>query len=200
MPHQEPNKAPIEHWIIQHTPKSGRVLDIGCGEGDLLAHLKQQRDVRGTGIELSETCVVKAVERGLSVHHGNAEEGMDHYSDGTFDLVVMSLALQEMGEPLRMLQEAFRIGNQVLIVFPNFGHWRNRWQMAIGGRAPRTPNFPHAWYDSPNRHFFTIRDWNCLWKRQQWKIVNQGFLAGGRPVCCWPNLLAEVAMYLLERR
>src|SRR5680860_30150 len=127
MPEQKANERAIHKWICEQTPQGGRVLDLGCGDGELLAELAEKRGVRSTGIELSEESVVKAVKRGLSVHHGNIEEGMDHYSDGTFDVVILSLAIQELHAPLDVLNEAFRIGKQVLIVFPNFGYWRARW-------------------------------------------------------------------------
>ncbi|HUT25048.1 MAG TPA: methionine biosynthesis protein MetW [Sumerlaeia bacterium] len=200
MPQQTHNKPEIDRWIVEHTPEGGRVLDIGCGEGDLLARLVSERHVHGAGIELSEECVVKAVEKGLSVHHGNAEEGMDHYADGTFDLVVMSRTIQELEAPLRMAREAFRIGKRVAIVFPNFGHWRIRKRLALEGRAPRTRSFPHTWYGSPNRRFFTIADWEGLCAQEKWHCLGRAFLANGRKITVLPNLRAEVAMYLMDLR
>ena len=175
-------------------------MDIGCGEGDLLARLVSECGVHGTGIELSEECVVKAVEKGLPVHHGNAEEGMDHYADGTFDLVVMSRTIQELEDPLGMMREAFRIGKRVAVVFPNFGHWRIRRHLALGGRAPRTRTFPYTWYRSPNRHFFTIADWEDLCAQEKWHCRDRAFLAKGCRIRFLPNLRAEVAMYLMDSR
>lgn len=199
MPGQPPNEKIIYNWLCEQTPEGGRVLDLGCGEGELLAELAERRGVRGTGIELSEKCVVKAVQRGLSVHHGDAEEGMDHYSDGSFDIVILSLAIQEMGDPLHVIREAFRIGKQVLVVFPNFGYWRARWQLAIEGHAPRTLSFPYSWHQSPNRHFFTIADWEDLCRREHWRQANRGFVTRGKRVSFLPNLRAEVAMYAMEK-
>ena len=198
MPDRPANQRAIFHWITEHTPRGGRVLDIGCGDGALLAQLVQERGARGTGIEISEDCVVKAVGRGLSVHHGNAEEGMDHYSDNSFDLLIMSLAIQEMRQPLRMIREAFRVARQLLIVFPNFAHWRARCQLGISGRAPRTRSFPHNPFESPNRHFFSVADWEDLCAEQKWRPVDRAFFCTGRPVGFLPNLRAEVALYLME--
>ena len=200
MPDQPSNRTEIDRWIVDHVAPETRVLDIGCSEGDLLARLVTERGVRGTGIELSEARAAKAIQRGLSVHHGDAEEGLTHYADGSFDSVVISLTIQETSNPRRLLQEAFRVGKQVIVVFPNFGHWRARCQLALGGRAPVTPSLPETWYGSPNRHFFTISDWEAFCAREGWAAADRGFLAAGRRVACWPNLRAEVAMYVLEKK
>jgi len=199
MPEQASNRAAIYRWIAQRTPKGGRVLDIGCGEGELLAMLAAERKVRGTGIELSEEAVVKAVQRGLSVHQGDVEEGLDDYGDSNFDLALLSLTIQELKDPRRVMREAFRVGKRVIIVFPNFGHWKARWQLAIRGRAPQTRSLPFTWHDSPNRHFLTIVDWETLCREEPWRVLERDFLRTGRRVKILPNLRAEVAMYLLER-
>ena len=198
MPTQTSNQKAIYRWIGEQTPEGGRVLDIGCGDGELLAWLVSARRVRAAGIELSEECLAKAVQRGLSVHHGNVEEGLDHYDDRSFDLVVMSLAVQEMQKPLRVLQECFRVGKRVLVVFPNFGHYLARWHLGFLGHAPRTPSFPHTWESSPNRHFFTVKDWDDFCAQQGWTTVRRAFVTKGKSVRFCPNLLAEVALYLME--
>jgi len=198
MPRQASNRAEIYRWIVKHTPEGGKVLDIGCGDGELLALLVAERRVRGTGIELAEDLVVKAIQRGLSVHHGNVEEGLDHYADGSFDLVVLSLTLQELSKPERVLKEAFRTGRRVIVVFPNFAHWLARWQLAIRGRAPQTPSLPYTWYDSPNRHVLTVADWEAFCRQKGWRCIDRAFLTQGKWITFWPNLRAAVAMYLLE--
>ena len=117
------NRAEIDNWIVEHTPQGGRVLDIGCGTGDLLGRLVQEKGIRGTGIEIAEDCVVRAVQRGLSVHHGNVEEGLDHYGDQSFDLVVMSLTIQELNKPIHVLRESFRVGRRSSTVMtPSLSH------------------------------------------------------------------------------
>jgi methionine biosynthesis protein MetW len=199
MPEQLANRTSIYQWICEQAPQGGRVLDIGCGEGELLAQLVVKRGVKAVGIELSEECVAKAVGRGLSVHHGNAEEGIDHYPDASFDLVILSLAIQEMHEPLHVIRESFRIGRQLLVVFPNFGYWRARWQLCFTGRAPKTESFPYTWYSSPNRHFFTVADWDDFCREENLRCVRRAFLDNGRHVECCPNLRSEVALYLLEQ-
>jgi methionine biosynthesis protein MetW len=199
MPEHIVNQEKIYRWIIEHTPEKGRVLDIGCGDGELLANLVEKRGARGTGIEISEECVMRAVQRGLSVHHGNVEEGLDHYDDGTFDLVIMSLTIQEIGDLRRVINEAFRVGKQIIVVFPNFGYWRGRWQLAISGRAPQTCNLPYSWHDSPNRHFFTVADWDDFCRQEAWRCLEKHFLAAGKSVGFLTNLRAEVAMYLMVK-
>lgn len=198
MPAQEYNRPIVYNWISGCAPQGGRVLDIGCGEGDLLAKLVQERGVRATGIELAEAAVMKAIQRGLSVHHGDVEEGLDHYAEGCFDLVVLSLTIQELGDPLRVMREAFRVGKRIIIVLPNFGHWVARWQLAVLGRVPNTPNLPYTWYKSPNRHNLTVADWEDFCEQENWRIVSRAFLNHGKFVKWFPNLRSEVAMYLLE--
>lgn len=198
MPLQDTNRPQIFRWICDQTPENARVLDIGCGAGELLALLATERKAVGTGIELDEECVVQAVQRGLSVHHGNAEEGMDHYADNSFDVLVLSLAIQEMKDPLGVIREAFRIGKRVVIVFPNFGYWRARWHLGIRGRAPLTMGLPNKWYESPNRHYFTVADWEELCYQERWRWVSRGFLAEGRWIRLLPNLFSEIALYAME--
>lgn len=193
------NHSEIERWIVNRAPEGGRVLDIGCGEGDLLAKLVAEKRVRATGIELSEASVMRAIQRGLSVHHGNAEEGLDHYADAGFDLVVLNLTIQELGHPQRLLREAFRAGKQLVVTFPNFGHWTARWQLGVRGRAPSTDSLPYTWFESPNRHYLTVADWDAFCSQENWQILDRGFVAFGKPVTFLPNLRAEAAMYLLQQ-
>lgn len=198
MPEQASNRQAIYKWICRHAPQGGKVLDIGCGEGDLLARLVEERQARVNGIELSEAAVMKAIQRGLSVHHGDVEEGLDHYGDKSFDLVIMSLTLQELGDPSQVLREAFRVGKKAVIVLPNFGHWTARYQLAVLGHAPSTPSLPYTWYQSPNRHYLTLADWEVFCEQENWRILDKGFLSHGRSLSVLPNLRAEVGMYMLE--
>ena len=198
MPELRDNHPEIYRWIVAHAPEKGKALDIGCGDGELLALLGKEKRMEGTGIELSQDSAILAIQRGLTVHHGNVEEGLDHYSDQCFDLVILSLSLQETRRPLEVLLECFRVGRQVIVVFPNFGHWRARWQLGVLGRAPMTCTLPFPWYESPNYHYITVADWEDFCRQERWQILDMGFAATARPVRWFPRWRSEVAMYLLE--
>jgi methionine biosynthesis protein MetW len=142
---------------------------------------------------------MKAVQRGLSVHHGDVEEGLGDYAEDSFDLALLSLTIQELADPRRALREVFRVGKRVTITFPNFGHWRSRLQLALGGRSPVTRSLPYAWYEGPNRHFLTVADWEALCRGEGWRTIERGFLTKGKAVGLLPNLRAEVALYLMDR-
>ena len=177
-----------------------RVLDLGCGEGELLAWLAANKDVQARGIELDGTRVRKAIARGVSVFHGDLLEALADYSDGAFDYVILSQTLQETREPLRVLREMLRCGCRAVVAFPNFGHWRVRLAHLFTGRAPRTKLFPHEWYDSPNIHFLTVTDFQMLAAQEGWSVERQIFLSGQHRVLLLPNLLAETAVFLIERK
>jgi len=178
-------------------PKT-RVLDLGCGEGELLAWLKEHKSVDARGVELTGTRVQKAIARGVSVYQGDLESALADYPAGAFDYVILSQTLQETRDPLHVLRGMLRIGTRAIVAFPNFGHWRVRLSHLWTGRAPRTKLFPHDWYDSPNIHFLTVLDFESLAKRQNWKVERSIFLSGRRQVRLFPNLTAEVAVFLVS--
>ncbi|MBB3996265.1 methionine biosynthesis protein MetW [Aureimonas pseudogalii] len=139
------------------TPGS-RVLDVGCGDGSLMDRLQQRREVDARGMELSQPGVNECVRRGLSVVQGDADKDLVHYPDGAFDYAVLSQTIQATGNPKLVLMELLRIGRHAIVSFPNFGHWSVRSSLMIKGRMPVTKNLAYAWYDTPNIHFCTIRD------------------------------------------
>src|SRR5262249_45178520 len=138
--------------IAELTPEGARVLDVGCGEGELLQLLSARRKARAHGLELSQAGVNASVARGLSVVQGDAARDLAFYPDDAFDLVVLSQTIQATHRPKRVLGELLRIGKQVIVSFPNFAHWRIRLGLLAGGRMPRSPSLPFAWYDTPNIH------------------------------------------------
>lgn len=174
-----------------------RVLDLGCGEGELLAWLVEQKGVKGRGVELAGAKVQRAISRGLSVYQGDIDQGLADYPSDAFDYVILSQTLQEARAPLRVLREMLRVGRRAVVSFPNYGHWRVRVAHLLTGRAPKTKLFPHDWYDSPNIHFLTVVDFEELARAQQWHVQQRIFLAGERRVNTAPNLLAEVAVFVL---
>jgi methionine biosynthesis protein MetW len=179
-------------------PKT-RVLDLGCGEGELLAWLKENKKVDGRGVELTGARVQKAIARGVSVYQGDLESGLDDYPDGAFDYVILSQTLQETRDPLRVLRAMLRIGRRAIVAFPNFGHWRVRMSHLWSGRAPKTQLFPHDWYDSPNIHFLTVLDFEALAGKESWSVERRIFLSGRRQVRTAPNLMADVAVFLVAK-
>lgn len=178
---------------------NARVLDLGCGEGELLAWLAEKKNVDARGVEIVGSKVRQAIARGVSVFHSDIEEALADLPDQAFDYVILSQTLQESRSPLKVLSEMLRAGKHAIVAFPNFGHWTVRLAHLFTGRAPKTKLFPHDWYDSPNIHFFTIDDFEALVQSQQWTIEKRIFLRGPRQVRSMPNLFAEVAVFLVRK-
>ena len=175
-----------------------RVLDLGCGEGELLAWLKENKNVDARGVERSGVRVQKAIAAGVSVYQGDLETALDDYPSQAFDYVILSRTLQETRDPLHVMKEMLRIGRRGIVAFPNFGHYSVRLSTLRSGRAPKTELFPYDWWDSPNIHFFTVLDFEALARRQHWNLERRIFLAGQRQVTMLPNLMAEIAVFLVS--
>lgn len=172
-----------------------RVLDVGCGEGELLEWLAAHKAVDARGIEIVGTRVQRAIARGVSVYQGDIDQGLADYPDGAFDYVILSQTLQETRRPLKVMREMLRVGRRAIVAFPNFGHWRVRLAHLWSGRSPRTELFPYEWYESPNIHFLTVHDFIALARKENWTIERGIYLAGHRRVRALPNLLAEIAVF-----
>lgn len=176
-----------------------RVLDLGCGEGELLQWLAENKGVDARGVEISGAKVQRAIARGVSVYQGDIDQGLADYPDGAFDYVILGQTLQETRKPLKVLREMLRVGRNAIVAFPNFAHWSVRLAHLWTGRAPKTKLFPHDWYDSPNIHFLTIHDFEVLVDEQNWTMEQAIYLAGDRHVTMFPNLLAETAVFLVRK-
>lgn len=176
-----------------------KVLDLGCGEGELLEWLASKKGVQGRGVEISGIKVQRAIGRGVSVYQGDIDEGLADYPDHAFDYVILSQTLQETLYPRHVLQDMLRVGKRIIVAFPNFGHWSVRYSMLKSGRAPRTKLFPYEWYESPNIHFLTVDDFEELVALEGLVMERRYFLSGNRKVTLLPNLRAEVAVYLVSR-
>ena len=148
----------IESFISSHS----RILDIGCGEGELIEQLENNIYAKTHGIELNPDLTRKAIAKGFSVVQGNAEKDLSQYANQSFDYVILSQTLQAMVRPKEVLLELLRIGSKAIVSFPNFGHWKIRLQLLLTGKMPVTESLPYAWYDTPNIHFFTIQDFQNL--------------------------------------
>ena len=184
---------------------SARVLDIGCGDGALLAYLAAEKGVDARGVELSQSGVNACVTQGLSVIQGDADRDLDAYPTGAFDVVVLSQTLQATRQPRLVLETLVRIGKRAIVSFPNFGYWRVRLSLAARGRMPVTPLLDHQWYDSPNIHLCTISDFVALCSEIAIRIEKSVTLDRyGRPFALDPrgplaNLLAEQGVFVLSR-
>ena len=176
-----------------------KVLDLGCGEGELLAWLAENKNVDARGVEISAAKVQRAIARGVSVYQGDIDEGLADYPDQAFDYVILSQTLQETRRPLKVLREMLRVGRRVIVAFPNFGHWRVRLSMLWSGRAPKTRLFPYEWYESPNIHFLTVHDFEALAAQENLVVERRYFLAGHTKGSLLPNLMAETAVFLVRR-
>lgn len=187
--------AIISEWI----EPGSRVLDLGCGDGELLAWLAENKSVEARGIEIDARKVQRAIARGVSVYHGDIDQGLTDYPDGSFDYVILSQTLQETRRPLHVLREMLRVGRRAIVAFPNYGHWSVRLSLLLRGRAPVTRCFPYQWYESPNIHFLTIKDFQALAREQGWKVEREIFLSGRYSGRLLANLLAEVAVFLLRK-
>ncbi len=189
-----------DYTIISELVETGsKVLDLGCGDGALLGWLAANKNVEGRGLEIDGAKVQKAIAQGVSVYQGDIDCDLGDYPDQAFDYVILSQTLQETHQPLKVLKEILRIGRHAVVAFPNFGHWRVRWSHLVSGRAPRTKLFPHNWYNSPNLHFLTIRDFEELAEQQHWTVERRIFLTAHRQVSALANLLAEIAVFQIRK-
>ncbi|MGH6878927.1 MAG: methionine biosynthesis protein MetW, partial [Rhizomicrobium sp.] len=190
----------LDYAMIAELIEPGsRVLDLGCGEGELLAWLREHKGVSGCGVEIDPNKVRRAIARGVSVYQRDIDQGLTDYPEASFDFVILSQTLQEMRYPLRVLTEMLRAGRRAIVAFPNFGHWTTRFAHLFSGHSPRTKLFPYDWFESPNLHFLTVNDFIELCGRQNWKIERQMFVTHRHKVRFLPNLLAEVAVFSIRR-
>jgi methionine biosynthesis protein MetW len=174
------------------------VLDLGCGDGTLLRHLRETRQVRGYGIEIEDDKVIACVAAGVSVIQGDLERGLADFDTSSFDYVILSLTLQAVRNTEGIVLEMLRVGREGIVTFPNFGYWRHRLQV-ISGRMPVTVNLPFQWYNTPNVHLCTIRDFEEFCRQRSIRILQRLVLNDRAPVAALPNLLGSLAVYRFER-
>ncbi|MBN1641453.1 MAG: methionine biosynthesis protein MetW [Anaerolineae bacterium] len=156
---KQQTKRRLDYALIEAmVPAGSRVLDLGCGDGQLLADLAANKGCQGRGIEINDRAVVACIQRGVAVYHGDMLEGMAFYRDHSFDVVILSQTLQQTADPVRVINEMLRVGETAIISFPNFGHWQVRLQLLLRGRMPRNDLLPYQWYDTPNVHLCTVTD------------------------------------------
>ena len=187
----------VQEWI---TPGE-RVLDLGCGSGELLRQLTDCKQIRGYGIEIDPDAISACVRAGVNVIEQDLDKGLSNFTDNSFDTVVMTQTLQAVHFPHLLIRELLRVGKKGIVSFPNFGHWRCRLHLGLRGQMPVSKFLPYQWYDTPNIHFCTITDFESLCQAEGIRILNRRYLSATRQSTAlarrWPNLCSFTAIYLI---
>ena len=184
--------------IAALVPEGSRVLDLGCGSGELLALLRDQRGCTGYGVELDDAMVLACVQHGVNVIQRNLEEGLSLFEDNSFDVVLQLDTLQNLRNTEAMLIDTARVGRLGIVSFPNFAHWPHRWSV-LKGRMPVSKSLPYQWYDTPNIRVATFRDFDVLARKNGLRVLESFGLHEGREIRRWPNLRASTAVFKFER-
>ena len=185
----------ISHWI---KPESS-VLDLGCGDGELLVYLKQSRNIIGYGIENDDAGILACVSNGVNVIQSNLESGLKEVGDGAFDYVILSQTLQAMKRTEAVIDEMLRVGTEAIVSFPNFGYWQHRWQL-LKGRMPVSDALPYEWHNTPNVHMCTVADFDAFCARKNLRVLNRLVMNGEREQTLLPNLMGTLALYRLAKQ
>lgn len=189
----------IQSWV----PEGSQILDLGCGEGELLAYLKSHKQCQGYGLEIHPDSLLSCVAKGINVIEHDLDNGLRHFKDGSVDTVVMTQALQAVRRPDLLLDEMLRVGKEAIITFPNFGYWRTRFYLMSKGKMPMSKTLPYNWYDTPNIHMCTFRDFEKLCQDKGLSILDRTVVDSNHQqrlaIKLWPNLLGEIAIYRVTR-
>ena len=189
----------LEHRaILKWVRRGSSVLDLGCGDGELLDLLVHEKSVRAQGIEIDEQAIYQCVAKGLSVFHEDIDHGLSDYSDQSFDYVVLNQSFQQVKNPDMVLKEALRVGRQVIVGFPNFAHFLARLQIFFKGKTPITPSLPYEWHDTPNLHFLSISDFIEYCHKRNIKIRKSFYIGKNRRTVIFPNLFALTGVFLIS--
>ena len=184
--------------IAKHIDAGSTVLDLGCGDGQLLDYLRESRQVSGYGVEIDDANVLASVENGVNVIQSDLERGLAVFEANSFDYVILSQTLQALRNTEAIVMEMLRVGRQGIVSFPNFGHWQARLQI-LAGRMPVSKALPYQWYDTPNIHLCTISDFEAFCESHDIRILERAVLTEGRPVKFLPNLLGTLAVFRFKR-
>lgn len=189
--------------IIEAIEKGSKVLDLGCGSGELLRSLQKSKGINARGIEIKHDKIRDCVEKGLSVLHGDIDEGLKHFQDKSFDYAIFCETIQVVRNSLSALQEALRVGNKVIVAFPNFGHYKIRFSFFFSGRMPKSKSLPYEWYDTPNLRVLTTQDFRVLCRENGFRIIKEvNYIkrnGKSRQVRLWPNLIASNSVFVIEK-
>ena len=175
-----------------------KVLDLGCGDGELLTYLRNSLEIKGYGVEKDDANWLTCLQNGTNVIQMDLEDGLSGFEDQSFDTVILSQTLQAMHNTEEIVQEMLRVGREIIVTFPNFGYWRNRIQIASGGHMPVSKDLPYQWFDTPNVHLCTINDFDKFCKNYKISVIERKVITEGNEVNFMPNLLGNLAMYRLK--
>ena len=193
------DQALIAEWI----KPGSRVLDLGCGDGTMMAHLQQKYDVWGYGLEIDEENIVKCIASGVNVIQTDLDAGLSEFDEESFDYVIMTQTLQAIRYPDRLLNDMLRIGREGIVTFPNMGHWKCRLQIALKGMMPKSRTLPYEWYNTPNIHMCTLKDFESLCRKVNIEILQCTTVdyahRSNLGMRLFPNLLGEIAIYRFRR-
>ncbi|GAB5498470.1 MAG: methionine biosynthesis protein MetW [Pseudohongiellaceae bacterium] len=180
-----------------------RVLDLGCGDGSLLHYLQTEKQVTGIGLEIDPGNIESCIDKGVDVIEQNLDQGLRNFQSGSFDTVLLAQTLQALSKPEQLLDDMMRIGNNGIVTFPNFGNWKSRAYLASRGRMPVSKFMPYEWYDTPNIHFCTVRDFDDLCRLKNVRVLKRTVVdsehQGSWAMRAWPNFLGEIAIYHLTQ-
>jgi methionine biosynthesis protein MetW len=189
----------FDHRVILDLIKlRSSVLDLGCGTGELLYVLGKEKKARAQGIEINEQAIYECVAKDLSVFHGDIDSGLAEYKDKSFDYVILNQSLQQVRHVKPVLENALRVGEKVIVGFPNFAYYKARLQIFFSGKAPVTGSLPYQWYETPNLHFLSISDFITYCRENKLVIEKAKFIAGNRRIILFPNLLAQIGIFLIS--
>lgn len=186
--------ATIAQWVRP----GAKVLDLGCGDGSLLKYLQVIRGSRGYGVEISDAKILASVRNGVNVIQMDLETGLSGFDSGSFDYVILSQTLQAMKNTEKIVREMLRVGREGIVTFPNFGHWSHRWQV-LRGRMPVSPSLPYQWYNTPNVHLCTLKDFEAFCREHGVRILERIVMRNGAVASVLPNLLGSLAVYRFEQ-
>ncbi|WP_373698973.1 methionine biosynthesis protein MetW [Neisseria dentiae] len=181
----------IYDWI----PAGSRVLDLGCGKGELLSALIREKNCSGYGVEIDTEGVLASMERGINVIQADLEQGLQDFDADSFDIIVLSQTIQAMQNTETILQDLTRVAKQAIVSFPNFGYWKNRLQIGLLGHMPVSERMPYQWYNTPNIHWCTLQDFDRLCAKNHIRVLERTVMTAGRRINILPNLLGSLAFY-----
>jgi len=185
--------------ILDMVEVDSSVLDLGCGDGDLLELLTMKKNVRGQGIEIDEQAIYRCVAKGLSVLHGDIDTGLSEYKDKAFDYVILNQSLQQLKHVETVLFDALRVGKKVIVGFPNFAYCRARLRLFFRGRVPITASLPYTWYETPNLHFLSTLDFLDYCREKKVKVERKVYLAADKRIQILPNFFANIGIFLISK-